>query len=215
MEQEVNYVRKRILPNRESELFKHLLIGLAVGTAIGMIFESQSSLLAAATGPGAAPANAGPDETCSREQEAANKRLVASLKPGSETFHALLDKNYVQHGAEYSRFARINGVSDYEAVRLMESLGSSRTAKRLAPPAPGQPKDNYAYKILAECDFVVAVGEHWHADPVDAGKFYPTYFFNMWRLKDGKLAEHWDPDDLQNPLPDYLKVPVSELQQDN
>jgi predicted SnoaL-like aldol condensation-catalyzing enzyme len=29
-------------------------------------------------------------------------------------------------------------------------------------------------------------------DPRDPGKTYRSYWFDMWRVEDGKLAEHWD-----------------------
>jgi hypothetical protein len=178
----------------------------AIGAAVlGIgIAVTQASVQAAGgeTRAGNAPRG------CSRGEEAGNKLIVSSLKPGSDAFHELMAADYVQHNPEYVRFAELNGVSGREAVELLDKYRLGATGRRLGrgPPAPGQPRDDFSYKVLADCDFVVAVGEHWHPDPDRPGKFHATYFFNMWRMKDGKLAEHWDPDDLPDPLPDYLKV---------
>ena len=192
---------------------KQLVAGIAIG-AVGCALlgfgpvATQASVHAAHGGLGAAGRS-----TCSRRQEAANKAIIASLKPGSPAFHDLIADDYVQHSAEYARVAQINGISSKAAVSLIERYGLGKTRGRLAAmaAAPGKPADNLAYKVIAECDFVVAVGEHWHPDPQFPGKYYPTYFFNMWRMKDGKMAEHWDPDDLPTPLPEHLMVPVSQI----
>jgi predicted SnoaL-like aldol condensation-catalyzing enzyme len=32
-----------------------------------------------------------------------------------------------------------------------------------------------------------------YADPKDATKKYSTTWFDMFRLENGKIAEHWDP----------------------
>lgn len=37
--------------------------------------------------------------------------------------------------------------------------------------------------------------------PQDPWKTYSTTWFDMWRIKDGKAAEHWDPA-LLNEAPD-------------
>ena len=46
--------------------------------------------------------------------------------------------------------------------------------------------------ILAEGDKVVLAFRRELPDPQNAGKTYTTTWFDMFRIKDGKLAEHWD-----------------------
>jgi len=187
-----------------------LTIGLAVGAlgtaALGLGFSSLHDL-----GPNAQAAEAGNGQACSTQQEEMNKAVVASLKPATPAFYALMQPDYVQHNVEYEQFAAINGVSSLDAVKLIDKYGFGRTGSRRSPPLPGQPRNNLAYKVIAKCDMVVDVVQVWHPNPSKPGTFYATYFFNMWRLKGGKLAEHWDPDDMPSPLPDYLKVPVKDL----
>jgi predicted SnoaL-like aldol condensation-catalyzing enzyme len=48
--------------------------------------------------------------------------------------------------------------------------------------------------IVAEGDRVVLSFKAFHRDPKDATKIYTTTTFDMFRIENGKIAEHWDPD---------------------
>lgn len=47
--------------------------------------------------------------------------------------------------------------------------------------------------IVAEGDYVVLSFAREYADPKDATKKYSTTWFDMFRLENGRIAEHWDP----------------------
>lgn len=47
--------------------------------------------------------------------------------------------------------------------------------------------------ILAEGDLVVLAFAREGVDPKDAAKKYTTTWFDMFRIENGKIAEHWDP----------------------
>ncbi len=47
--------------------------------------------------------------------------------------------------------------------------------------------------IVAEGDLVVLAFVRENVDPKDATKKYSTTWFDMFRLENGKIAEHWDP----------------------
>ncbi len=47
--------------------------------------------------------------------------------------------------------------------------------------------------VVAEGDFVVLSFAREYADPKDAAKKYSTTWFDMFRIENGKIAEHWDP----------------------
>jgi predicted SnoaL-like aldol condensation-catalyzing enzyme len=47
--------------------------------------------------------------------------------------------------------------------------------------------------VLAEGDLVTVAYAHEVKDPKDPSKTYTTTWFDMWRFKDGKADEHWDP----------------------
>lgn len=46
--------------------------------------------------------------------------------------------------------------------------------------------------IVAEGDLVILSFAHEHADPKDPTQKYTTTWFDMFRITDGKIAEHWD-----------------------
>lgn len=48
-------------------------------------------------------------------------------------------------------------------------------------------------KIVAEGDLVTVAYVREVKDPKDPAKSYTTTWFDMWRFKDGKADEHWDP----------------------
>jgi predicted SnoaL-like aldol condensation-catalyzing enzyme len=47
--------------------------------------------------------------------------------------------------------------------------------------------------VVAEGDLVVLAFAREGADPKDATKKYTTTWFDMFRIENGKIAEHWDP----------------------
>ena len=47
--------------------------------------------------------------------------------------------------------------------------------------------------VTAEGDLVVVAYVREMKDPKDSSKSYTTTWFDMWRFKDGKADEHWDP----------------------
>jgi predicted SnoaL-like aldol condensation-catalyzing enzyme len=47
--------------------------------------------------------------------------------------------------------------------------------------------------VQAEGDYVTVSFVRELPDPKDASKTYTTTWFDMWRFKDGKADEHWDP----------------------
>ncbi|MBB1487528.1 nuclear transport factor 2 family protein [Oceanospirillum sediminis] len=47
--------------------------------------------------------------------------------------------------------------------------------------------------IVAERDMVILSFAKEYKEPNDAGKTYTTTWFDMFRIEDGKIAEHWDP----------------------
>lgn len=47
-------------------------------------------------------------------------------------------------------------------------------------------------KILAEGDFVILMYKTPQVEPTDKNKIYDAYWFDMFRIENGKIAEHWD-----------------------
>lgn len=172
---------------------------------------------AAALGSGLCAVNAyaATDEgtqSCTREQERANKAVVVNgFGGGFDSFFKSLDPNYKQHSPEFKRFGEINGVQGAKVFDLMGEAFKLTGQGGVPKPVAGQPPGNNQYMILAQCDLVTIVATTFEPDPQYPGKFYETFRFDVFRVKDGKLAEHWDGGKIPNPAPEYLKKPVTEL----
>jgi predicted SnoaL-like aldol condensation-catalyzing enzyme len=65
-------------------------------------------------------------------------------------------------------------------------------AKRVPTPIPDKMKTKVV-AVQAEGDFVTVSFVREMKDPKDPAKTYTTTWFDMWRFKDGKADEHWDP----------------------
>jgi len=63
-----------------------------------------------------------------------------------------------------------------------------------AKPVPIPPKmKSKVVAVVAERDLVTVAYVREVKDPKDPTKTYTTTWFDMWRFKDGKADEHWDP----------------------
>jgi len=65
-------------------------------------------------------------------------------------------------------------------------------AKRTPSPIPDKMKTKVV-AVQAEGDYVTVSFVREMPDPKDKTKTYTTTWFDMWRFKDGKADEHWDP----------------------
>jgi len=65
---------------------------------------------------------------------------------------------------------------------------------KVAKPKPIEPRIKAPLvAIVADGDFVVLAFAREVPDPKDATKKYTTTWFDMFRIENGKIAEHWDP----------------------
>ena len=55
--------------------------------------------------------------------------------------------------------------------------------------------------VTAEGDLVSVAWPREYKDPKNPSKTYTTTWFDMWRIKDGKADEHWDPATIAPPAP--------------
>jgi predicted SnoaL-like aldol condensation-catalyzing enzyme len=141
------------------------------------------------------PAQAQVDVTANSNQQqmlsdpdprlAANKRLVYDF--WREVFEAghmdLADKymaeSYIQHNPNVAtgRAAFVDFFS------------------KIVKPTPIQPRVKAPLvAIVADSDFVVLSFVSQRKDPKHPPRKYTTTWFDMFRVENGKIAEHWDPD---------------------
>ena len=113
-----------------------------------------------------------------------NKRLVYDF--WREVFEArhmdkatkYLSESYIQHNP--------NVASGRQAfVEFFSKVG---------PPQPIETRiTRPLVTISAERDLVTLVFARTYDDPKQPGKTYATTWFDMFRIQDGKIVEHWDP----------------------
>lgn len=121
----------------------------------------------------------------SSPQLAANKRLVYDfwrkiLEAGHvDLAEKYLTKSYIQHNPNVPT-GRAGFVEYF-------------TKFDFAKPKPIEPKvQAQLVSIVAEGNLVVLSFVSERADPKDSAKKYTTTWFDMFRIENGKIAEHWD-----------------------
>jgi len=114
----------------------------------------------------------------------ANKQVVLTMMSllvdpeRSDEARQYLTDTYVQHNP--------NIASGADSIIEWTKSDQAREARESMRPAPGAPV------MVAEGDKVVMMLARDVPDPDDPAKTYRSYWFDMWRIEDGKLAEHWD-----------------------
>lgn len=138
----------------------------------------------------------------------ANRKLVMSFfTTTGDARVALADTSYTQHNPAFKKRGEDKKVSDYEEFKNSFSSAALAAARAAAPPAapatgPQPPAGNPFEVVTAECDIVTVVRKLYRQDPTAvAGKFYESFTFDTFRVKNGKLVEHWDAALIPDPRP--------------
>lgn len=91
-----------------------------------------------------------------------------------------LTERYIQHNPNAAS-GRAGVVQYFTVVRKVKPM-----------PIPEKMKTPVV-SVVAEGDLVVVAYVHEIKDSKDPSRGYTTTWFDMWRFKDGKADEHWDP----------------------
>ena len=148
----------------------------------------------------AAQANPAPGCSTSAVERQANRKLVMDFfRASGERRVALLDPSYKQHNPQVVRRAQQENLSDYEEAKkaFLEQANGTVHGLGLGPTPPG----NRFEIVTAECDIVTVVHSGFRQDPTGQSKFYEAFTFDTFRVKNGKLVEHWDGASLSAPSP--------------
>lgn len=89
----------------------------------------------------------------------------------------LMTESYIQHNP--------NIASGRQAILDFTQSEMAQRARESMIPA-GEPM------LLAEGDYVVMMLPRRVPHPHKPGETYMSYWFDMWRIEDGLIAEHWD-----------------------
>jgi predicted SnoaL-like aldol condensation-catalyzing enzyme len=134
-----------------------------------------------------APLLASPDPRLAR-----NKRLVYDF------WREVFEAGHLDLAGKYM-------AEDYKQHNPNVATGRSAFVEffgRFKKPGPIQPKVAAPLvSITAEGDLVVLSFVRELPDPKEPGRKYTTTWFDMFRIADGKIAEHWDPAEKQAPRP--------------
>jgi len=144
-----------------------------------------------------------PGCTATPAQIEANKKVALEFfRPGADRL-ALADPSYKQHNPAFKKRAEVNKVSDYEEFKAaFANAGRGGAGRGPAADGPRPPQGNPLEIVTAECDVVTVIHKNFRQDPTaDAGKFYEAFTFDTFRIKDGKLVEHWDSALINPPAP--------------
>lgn len=168
------------MPNSQSRF-------AALSTAMLLVFA------AAGAQDRTPPTQANPAPGCSAtstEIETNRKVVMDFFRVSGEARVALLDPAYKQHNPLAIRRAQQEHVSDYEEARkgfLAQASGPVR-GLGLGPTPPG----NRFEIVTAECDIVTVIHQSFRHDPTGQERFYEAFTFDTFRVKNGRLVEHWD-----------------------
>ena len=181
-----------------------LIVGMMLGVVAGIAVDR------AVTGP-SDEARAALEE---KQTEAANiafvKRFFQPDFTDDEKYQSL-DKNYVQHDPVFHAFNELNntgGQEEFKVLRMAMAQRGPDAEPMFARPAPGSPPWERIHAIMADGDTVTVIEKRYSPNPLKPGEFYEHFWFDTWRMKDGKFLEHWDPQTIPEKIPDFLLEPV-------
>jgi predicted SnoaL-like aldol condensation-catalyzing enzyme len=150
--------------------------------------------------------------TATPAQLEANKKVaMAFFAPNADRL-ALADPTYKQHNPAFLKGGKEAGLSDYEYFKSrfggprQGGPGGGGAGRGQAPPpaaaGPQPPAGNPLEIVMAECDLVTVIHRNNRQDPTAAaGTFYEVFTFDTFRVRNGKLVEHWDGAVINPPAP--------------
>ncbi len=140
--------------------------------------------------------------TTRAELQAEKKVVLNFLRPDItlRELLALIDPSYIQHNPLVLKFAKEKHISDYEEFKLlftqMAASGDPGGGDVLDGPARRGGRAPQAVIVTAECDLVTAIIRHTPPNPTAPGTIYERFSFDTFRVRGGKLVEHWDDEEI-------------------
>jgi len=144
-------------------------------------------LLVAAGASAQVPVTAGPDQQI--QLRSADAKLAANKKLVYDFWREVLEARHVELAEKYL-------TEGY--IQHNPNVPTGRKAfvdffSRLGAPQPIEPRiKRQVVAIVAEGDYVMLGFVQEVPDPRQAGRTYTTTWFDLFRIENGKIAEHWD-----------------------
>jgi predicted SnoaL-like aldol condensation-catalyzing enzyme len=152
-----------------------------------------------------------PGCTATPAQLEANRKVAMEFfRPGitGPERVALADPSYKQHNPAFVKGGREAKLNDYDYFK--SRFGGPAPGGGAGAPASGRgaaegpqpPAGNPLEIVMAECDLVTIIHKNFRPDPTAApGTFYEVFTFDTFRVRNGKLVEHWDGAVINPPAP--------------
>jgi predicted SnoaL-like aldol condensation-catalyzing enzyme len=143
--------------------------------------------------------------TATPAQLEANKKVAMAFFAPNADRVSLADPTYKQHNPAFLKGGKEAGLGDYEYFKSRFG-GPPRQGGpgpgRGADAGPQPPAGNPLEIVMAECDLVTVIHKNNRQDPTAApGTFYEVFTFDTFRVRNGKLVEHWDGAVINPPAP--------------
>jgi len=141
--------------------------------------------------------------TATPAQIEANKKVAMEFfRPGisGPDRVALADPSYTQHNPAFKKGAAEAKLGDYDYFKSRfggppraGGPGGGAGGPGGARGAGATPPAGNPYEIvMAECDLVTVIHKNSRPDPTASDAFYEVFTFDTFRVRNGKLVEHWD-----------------------
>lgn len=181
-------------------------VSLILVALVGLALGSSSTAVAQSHEP---PMPSGCSATTAELQ--IEKNLVIEFyRPGItlRQLIALIDPSYVQHNPLALKFAQEKHISDYEEFKqlftAMAASANPDSTDKLDGPARRGGRAPHVVIVTAECDLVTAIVQNTRPDPTaPQGTTYERFGFDTFRVRGGKLVEHWDNEEI---TPDLVEA---------
>jgi predicted SnoaL-like aldol condensation-catalyzing enzyme len=170
-------------------------------TSAGLVTVLVAVLVAVAAPAVAQQPTLAPGCTATPAQIEANKKVAMEFfRPGisGPDRVALADPSYLQHNPAFKKGAQEAKLGDFEYFKSRfggpaRGGGGGDGARAGGPAGPAPPPGNPLEIVMAECDLVTIIHKNVRQDPTAApGTFYEVFTFDTFRVRNGKLTEHWD-----------------------
>jgi len=140
------------------------------------------------------------------QMEEVRKVGIAFTTTQGDARVALADPSYKQHNPAFVKGAREAGMSDYDYFKSRfggpPRQGGPGRGGRGAAAGPPPPQGNPMEIVMVECDLVTIIHKNFRQDPtMEPGNFYEVFTFDTFRVRNGKLVEHWDGATINPPAP--------------
>jgi hypothetical protein len=85
--------------------------------------------------------------------------------------------------------------SDFESFKktFLAQVAGGANAGNAGATGPQPPPGNRMEIVVVQCDIVTVIHKAYRQDPTEQpGKFYEAFTFDAYRVRNGKVVEHWD-----------------------